>query len=53
MFTFIGVSFVAGLGVTILSIGVNLVFTKFSMKYYYQTLAEKDKRTRSTEELFK
>lgn len=52
MYNFIGISFLSGIGVMILTITLTFVFSKISIKANENVLKAKDERMKVTEEIF-
>lgn len=52
MYNFIGISFLSGIAVMILTITLTFVFSKISIKANENVLKAKDKRMKVTEEIF-
>jgi ABC-type multidrug transport system fused ATPase/permease subunit len=51
MYYYIGISFLAGVGVIFLSVGVNFIIGKYSWSYYQKQMVAKDQRTKATTEM--
>lgn len=52
MYTFIGISFLSGIAVMVLTITLTFVFSKISIKANEKVLNAKDDRMKVTEEIF-